>query len=166
MSVEKQSKTQEGPPMTTIPKQKYLGHPFPLRWGLASLFLFLTFIVITQLQFNQAHLDAIYRARVDDYLLATQTYDAISKAHESCVRGIQHSVIDQQIFTSIADILQKAADLPIQLFPDNKEALDYQKELTNSIESEIREKITRDIPTRDESDCPDVPKERPVPPKR
>ena len=152
--------------MSTMARKRHLNQPFPLKWGIAAIALFSVFAGLTQLQFNHTNQDALYRARVDDYLSDVQNYNAIVKSHETCIRTIQHSVVDQKIFDGIASILQESADLPATLFPKEPRAIDYQKELTKSIKTLIRDQIAKELPPRSESDCPVIPPDPPKKPTR
>ena len=99
-----------------IPKNR-LKRPFPLAWGLASLFLLVAFAAVTQLQFNRISDDKIYAVEIDSFEVEHDAWLVATRAYEDCKESIETRATYRQIFSGVEDLFKQTADLPASLFP-------------------------------------------------
>ena len=148
-----------------VPKSR-IRRPFPIMWGLASLALFALFAVVTQLQFSRVNSEKIYQARLETYYSDIRAYDTAMNAHNTCVDSIDVRETYREIFTGVSELFQKGADLPVQLFPDSHEALEYQSSMSSSIIELISTPVAEGLPPKLIEDCPPAPTYFPVKPEK
>lgn len=146
-----------------LPKNR-MRRPFPLRWGIAALALFALFAVATQLQFSRISNEKIYQARLDTFRSDERAYDTAVKAHEDCLEAIETRETYRGIFDGVAELFSQTADLPVELFPNSPEAFEYQRQLASAVNELITQPVEEGLPPRVESDCPQIPKNKPVKP--
>jgi len=146
-----------------IPKRR-LSRPFPLRWGLLALALFGVFAAVTQLQFSRISDEKIHEARMDTYRSDVAAYNVAVKANEDCLTSIELRETYKSLFTGISDLFTQTAELPVILLPNNVEAITYESEILNNVETLIREPINETLNGKPPSECPQIPVNKPVEP--
>ena len=148
-----------------VPKSR-IRRPFPLMWGLVSLALFGVFAAVTLLEFSRINSEKIYQARLDAYYSDLRVYDTAVDAHNTCIDSIAVRETYRNLFAGVSSLFQKSADLPVQLFPDSKEALAYQSSMSVSIIELISTPVAEGLPSKEPGDCPDMPANVPVKPEK